>query len=50
VVVEFNESFILVPNLLEDDNPVSFMKNLPKQLSHKVNLLSMDFDLNRILS
>jgi len=48
--VKFNESFILLPNLLDDENPVSFMKNRPKQLSHKVYSLRMDLDLNRILS
>ena len=50
MVVKFNESFILLPNILDDENPVSFMKNRPKQLLHKVYSLSIDLDLSKILS
>ena len=47
--LEFIEFLILRPNLLADEKLLRFMKNLPKQKSHKSYSLRIDLDWDKIL-
>nr|AIF13314.1 hypothetical protein [uncultured marine thaumarchaeote KM3_61_F08] len=48
--LEFIEFLILRPNLLADEKLLRFMKNLPKQKSHKSYSLRIDLDWDKIPS